>query len=369
MTQKEIVNEILNAKKEFITDSYSMSIGELMSMYKDDELKINPKFQREFRWTLFQQSKLIESVLIGIPLTSFFVYQNKEGVWEVVDGVQRISTFFQFLGILKDKDGNILQPSKLTETKTLKSIEGLTWELLPTELQLDFKRARIELKIIKYISDKNAMFEVFQRLNYRPTILSGQEYRNALFIMSDEHFYNWLIELAEEINFRKCIEDLGERWFKEKYHQELILRLFIFPNYSYKSKHQNVDDYLDDSIFYDDNSLLNKIQMSDFDYVNEKMKFVKTFDLLYKSKGENVFKRTTGRSGQQFLESYYEAIAIGLYHNIDSYADTEDDIKIIKDKIDNLENEEEFKKNKGSSTNTEIRIKKLVPFGKKYFEK
>ena len=94
----QLLQEINKSKKEFVTDAYSMSIGELISMYKEDELIINPNFQRAFRWTLSQQSKLIESILIGVPLPSIFVYQNKNGKWEVVDGVQRISTILQFVG-------------------------------------------------------------------------------------------------------------------------------------------------------------------------------------------------------------------------------------------------------------------------------
>jgi hypothetical protein len=145
------------------------------------------------------------------------------------------------------------------------------------------------------------------------------------------------------------------------------MRLFVFPMYDLKSKFKKVDDYLDDSIFYSNDYLLRKIDTGEFDLVNEKLKFQKTFDLLFEAKGTDVFKRSTGTSGQQFLESYYEAIAIGLYFNIDKYS--EDDMKLIITKIDDLENQEEFKKARGIGTNTEIRIKKLVPFSKKYFSK
>lgn len=356
--QKKLVEEINNSKKEFITDAYSMSIGELVSMYKDGELIINPNFQRAFRWTISQQSKLIESILIGVPLPSIFVYQNQEGKWEVVDGVQRISTILQFMGELKDEKDTKLEKTVLEETKILKALKDIIWDGIPGEMQLDFKRSRIEVKIIKFLSDKNAKFEVFQRLNYSPTILSGQEYRNALLIMVNEELYDWIIALSKYEPFKTCI-DLTDRWIDEKYDQELVLRLFIFPKFSYKKG--KVDEYINDSIFYNDDCMLTLIDDGEFVMADEELKFKKTFDLLLEAKGRDVFKKA-GR-GQQFLESYFETIAIGLYSNINDYAS--DDIPLIKEKITNIENlGDEIR-----AANSESRIRKVVPFGKTYFQK
>ena len=96
-------DEIIFKKKDISTDGYPMSIGELINLYKDGELDIHPEFQRFFRWTPTQRTKLIESILLGIPIPSIFVSQRKDGVWDVVDGLQRLSTIFEFIGILKRK--------------------------------------------------------------------------------------------------------------------------------------------------------------------------------------------------------------------------------------------------------------------------
>lgn len=183
--QETLLKEVIKSRQEYITDGYSMSIGEIVSIYKEGEININPIFQRKFRWPDQLRSRLIESILIGVPIPSIFVYQNDKGIWEVVDGVQRLSTIFEFMGELKDGDGNKLPPSTLSKTKMLPSLEGMTWNLIPKEpLQIDFRRTKIEIKIIKSSSSKNAKFEVFQRLNYSSP-LSGQEFRNAVLIMLD----------------------------------------------------------------------------------------------------------------------------------------------------------------------------------------
>jgi len=350
--------QIDNAKKEFVTDGYAMSIGELVGLYKDGELIVNPNFQRKFRWSIRQQSRLIESILIGVPLPSIFVYQDSSGKWEVVDGLQRISTILAFIGELKDPKGEKLVGTILEKTKLIPDLDGITWQQLPKEpFQLDFRRSKLEIKIIKNSTDENAKLEVFQRLNYAPTILSGQEYRDALLIMLNSDFYDWLSRLSQDSNFQLCI-DLSERWKDEKYDEELILRLFVFPSYPIAGL-SKIDNYLDEYIFYDDNSLLKKAATKEFDFEKEEKNFKKTFRLLAQAKGDNVFQKAG--KGQQFLESYYEAIAIGLYTNIESYSEA--DVILIKNKIDNIDN--------GAirAANATSRIAKTIPYGREYFKK
>ena len=274
--QDDLLKEVIKSRQEYVTDGYSMSIGEIVSNYKEGEIDINPDFQRKFRWTEHLRSRLIESILIGVPLPSVFVYQNDKGIWEVVDGVQRISTILEFMGELKDEFGNKLPASTLSKTKMLPSLEGMTWEKLPKEpLQIDFRRTKIEVKIIKNSSHQNAKFEVFQRLNYS-SVLSGQEFRNAVLIMLDKDIYNWLKDLAEDANFTNCL-DLTERWKDEQYHFELVLRLFIFSLYVDRPIYK-IDDYLNDNFLYnEDTSLINKIQTGEFDLIIEMDKFKKIF--------------------------------------------------------------------------------------------
>src|SRR5262249_30131097 len=100
-----------------------MSIGELANMYRDGDLDIHPAFQRFFRWDANQKSRWIESLLLGIPTPSVFVAQRKDGVWDVVDGLQRLSTIFEFMGILRDDKGQLKPPLVLEGTRYLPSLE------------------------------------------------------------------------------------------------------------------------------------------------------------------------------------------------------------------------------------------------------
>ena len=95
--------EISAKRKEIVVDAYPMSIGEMMNLYKDDELDVHPEFQRFFRWDDEQKTRLIESILLGIPIPPIFVAQRIDGKWDVIDGQQRLSTVLQFLQVLKKR--------------------------------------------------------------------------------------------------------------------------------------------------------------------------------------------------------------------------------------------------------------------------
>ena len=71
--ETNLQKEIAEKRTEFKSESYPMSIGELINLYEKGEIMINPDFQRYFRWTDIQKSRLIESILLGIPIPSIFV--------------------------------------------------------------------------------------------------------------------------------------------------------------------------------------------------------------------------------------------------------------------------------------------------------
>jgi uncharacterized protein with ParB-like and HNH nuclease domain len=121
--------EIENAQRLVKTDAYQMSVGEIVNMYKDHEFVIDPDFQRLFRWEIGHKSKLIESLLLGIPLPSIFVFETEDSKWELIDGLQRISTLLEFMGELKDPaTGELKPPTALVATKYLPSLDKAVWE-------------------------------------------------------------------------------------------------------------------------------------------------------------------------------------------------------------------------------------------------
>src|SRR5437016_1519420 len=91
---------------EVRTDAFDITFGELISLYEAKEFEIRPEFQRLFRWTMEQRSRLIESVLLELPIPQIFVIETQKGVLELIDGLQRISSIIHFMqsDLLKIED-------------------------------------------------------------------------------------------------------------------------------------------------------------------------------------------------------------------------------------------------------------------------
>lgn len=359
---EKLILEIEKTRTEFKSENYPMSIGELISLYEKKELIINPDFQRFFRWTDLQKSRLIESLLLGIPIPTIFVFQREDGIWELVDGLQRVSTLVQFIGKHPTKE-----PLKLQGTKYLPSLENMVWDKketqdieLPQSLKLFLKRAKLNLTIILSETGKNAKYEVFQRLNTGGTYASDQEVRNSLMIMVNKDRYTWLNELAKNDDFLETIT-LSEKLLEEQYPMELALRHISLAHYDY-SPTKELSDFFDEIT----EKMLNDEQFPAEEYSDN---FAKTFKLLKDILGEDVFKRyDKDKFKGKFLESVFEAISVGIAHNIESYTMPED-ADFLVEKAKGLHSEEWFRKNTGSGSNARTRIPKIIPLAKEYFKK
>ena len=308
-------DEVSKGRKVIHTDAYPISIGEIINIYRDGDLDIHPEFQREFRWKPHQKSKLIESILLGIPLPSIFVAQRDDGVWDVVDGVQRLSTIMSFVGELKNEEGIKISPLPLQKTQYLPSLENISWVetagtvALSDELKRAFKREKIDVKIIKSESDENAKFELFQRLNTGGTDLSEQEVRNCLLLMLNRDAYEWLKKVSENSNFRDCLS-LTERQLEEKNEMELALRFLISIEFdpSEKIDHSDIGPFITSQM---------KMQLVDRSIDFEAMSefFGRTFKILNETLGEDSFKRySTSKQKHEgaFSVALFELISSGV---------------------------------------------------------
>ena len=84
------LESIIQSKRNNLrADRLDMSFGELMNIFEDKAFIISPEYQRTFRWDKFQQSRFIESILLGIPVPSIFVAEDENGKWELVEAVLR----------------------------------------------------------------------------------------------------------------------------------------------------------------------------------------------------------------------------------------------------------------------------------------
>ena len=358
--KEDISSEISSARKTIKTDDYSMSIGELVNLYRDGEITLDPAFQRLFRWEDSQKTKLIESILIGIPIPEIFVAQKSDGTWHVVDGVQRLSTIFQLVGVLENSD-----PLKLTICKYIPSLEDREWDELPTTTQREFKKSKMRVNIILTENSDEAQYELFQRLNTGGTELSEQEVRNCLMLMFNPDFYEKINELKNYPSFINCISPIKDHQIEKEYHMELILRMMIategatnFHDYEPISR-TVISDFIDKEVI----RLMKSFDINDFDAL-----FKRTFDKLDSAMGENAFKKFDIARNQfngPFNVSAFELITAGVASNIDK-VEALDDQDLIQ-KVQTIYEQEEVQSGLARGIKPIRRFKELTTFAKGFF--
>ena len=360
--------QIDTMSKSIKTDSYPMSIGELAALYRDGDLDISPVYQRMFRWDMEQQSALIESILLQIPIPPIYVYQSEDGKWNLIDGQQRLSTIFKFMGILKkdmhdvdDEETNedLYEREPLTRTKFLPALEGKYWEDDDPEKSLTdaqrryIKRSKILIIIIDKSSDSFAQYEMFQRLNTGGSHLSPQEIRNCLLVVKNEDVYRWFKTLSENEAFRNAVP-ISEKDADEQGYIELVVKYFVLRYSEFEvSDSENYNNFITDEIL---------LLIDDKKIEREKDEdiFKRTFKLIFDTMGENAFKRYNPEKDTHcgpVLVGAYEAIVPGVSENIEYY---EKNHEMLKKCIDDIYTSKEYNDATKRGVRPVARIKKLA---------
>lgn len=361
--------EIASARREIVSDGYDMSVGELINLYKDKEIKIHPEFQRLFRWDTTRKTRFIESLLLALPLPPIFVYQSADGVWELIDGLQRLSTIFEFVGVLREESGELRAPTALEGTRFLPSLVNKRWTPSTDEAddgigapqQLQVKRARMRVEILKQESDPQAKYELFQRLNTGGQNLSEQEIRNCVGVMLNPEFQKWLLQLASNVDFLTTI-DQTDIAIERQAQVELTVRFFAFRNVAYKTG-LDVHEYLDDA-------LVKMATDVNFNVSAEAASFTRTFAILNSSLGDQAFKRWNGTDfGGKFLMSVFEVVALGVSINIDAIEALGEvnSREFVKNKCQLLWGDVTFAKNSGAGVRGTSRLANLLPLAEDFF--
>lgn len=332
--------ETIIAKKRnsLKTDRLDMSFGELMNMFEDGDLFITPEYQRVFRWSLFQQTRFIESVILGIPIPPIFVAEDDKGKWEVVDGLQRISTVLSFFGLLEHvpEKNNLV----LTQGEMVKELEDVSLATLPVKIKTSIKRSVCRVEIVRWDSQEDIRYELFNRLNTGSSPLSDQEIRNCIFRSYDVDLNQVLRDIAKVPEFVELISP-SPRKKEEMFLEELVLRYFAFKNLEGEFK-TTVPQFLTEFM-----RSVSKGEIK-FNLEKEKKEFLRFIKFLNTEFGKEVF-RPKGMFAQHLFDSLAYAIP-RTYGSIDGNE------KAIKKSINALLKDESYN-DIGTATFSNTRIR------------
>ncbi len=197
-------------ERKITTQPYDLSIQTLVEQWTS-KLLVIPEIQREYVWDNGRASRLIESLILGVPVPPLYFAETKDARFEVIDGHQRVRSIARFLG----------NEFSLSGLRVLGEYKRLRFHQLPPREQRFLKSRALRVVVITADSHPNMKFEVFERLNTGGITLNAQELRNSLYRGA---FNQELKLLVQNPALRHCIGTKKPR--KRMVDEELVLRFF-----------------------------------------------------------------------------------------------------------------------------------------------
>lgn len=216
-------------------DTKTFSIDMVNEMINEGEIDLSPDFQRGFVWTdITRKSRLIESLLLRIPVPAFYFSQDENGLFQVVDGVQRLTVINSFMNnefrlknleYLKECNGKWFKNEKY---KNSDNLDGVYTRRI--------KQTQLFVNIIDPQTPGRVKYDIFKRINTGGKALNNQEIRNCL---ANKRTRDLLRELAKSKNFLEATR--GSISSTRMADEELVLRFVAF--YLIDNKKSTVSEY------------------------------------------------------------------------------------------------------------------------------
>lgn len=323
--------EKLNLKKVF-TDKKDYPLSTIKEMFDEGDIIPQPDYQRDYIMDNKKASKLIESVLLQIPIPTVYLCEEKDGTFSIIDGQQRLTSFVKFLK-------NEIELKGLEEYS---EYNGKKFIGLDKNIQRLIKSTTINCIVIQKESQE-LKYEIFSRLNQGSTSLKPQELRNCIYRGS---FNNMLEDIA--VNNKNLAYLVGDD-NKRKNYQEYILRYFALKNFQEYSS----------SISRTLNLYMEKHQNDPEENIKQyKREYDSNIDIIRQILGQTAFygyDRIKDKIMNKFSGSVYDSIIVGfsMFNNHDLMRHSDN----IRESINNMKmNDEEYQEYTYAATGSKARV-------------
>ncbi len=320
------INEPFDPKNVNII-SKTLTIDLIIKRIKNNEINLFTDFQREDNiWNKIQQSRLIESLLIRFPLPAFYFDTSVDDNWLIVDGLQRLSVFRNFL-----VDKNL----ELTGLEYLTQFNNKSFDELPRDLQRRIEETQIITFLIQEGTPPDVKYNIFKRINTGGVVLEPQEIRHALNQGKPSDFVKKLAELPE---FKRSTNySIPTKRMKDR---DLVNRFLAFYLFGFEKYEPELDAFL--------NKAMNKINELDNSKLDEiENNFIKALNLCFEIFNKYSFRKIdkNSKKSNPLNKALFDVVA-STFSQL-----TENEIRILKDNsqrvksdlISLLENPEFFK--------------------------
>jgi len=225
-------DEVHPPTRDVVTQPYDFVVTSLIDQINNRDIILRPSFQRGYVWTNPMASKLIESVILNVPIPPCYLSQNENFELDVVDGQQRLESIRRFL------DNNFM----LSSLSIAHELNGKRFFQLPSRVQRQIKTHTIRCVMITNKSHPDVKFDIFERLNTNTSSLNAQELRNCLF---RGRLNDLLRDIAERSNWLRVLGRKNPD--KRMRGEEIILRYFAFQKLGLSSYRTPFKNWLNDA--------------------------------------------------------------------------------------------------------------------------
>lgn len=283
-------------------------ISSIMEYIDEGDLEISPMFQRHFIWDKKRQSKLIESILLGLPLPSIYMSQYKDGRLTIIDGLQRISTIRRFMN--DELELSHMEYFPECNGKKYSELKGV----IPLLLFRKIRQTQLMCFVIDYRSPAMLKYDLFRRLNTGGKALNDQEVRNCL---SRPHLQRLLKDMIISPEFVKATNDSVKDI--RMVAQECALRfIYFYDQYSDINVIGSYDGYMRDCL----NTYVEKLNSLSPNELEKYLKcFKKSMQMAQKLFGEYAFRKVDliNRKKSAINKSLMLVISVLLAHHYSDY--------------------------------------------------
>lgn len=293
----KIQNQLDENRRTVSFDSYDITVRQLYDMLVSKMIDMAPEYQRHFKWNEDRQSALIESLFLGIPVPSLFMATNADSSWEVVDGLQRLTTIANYVGNQNEMEdiSTKYKELRLSGLEKLDAMNGSRFADLPKSVQFMFLTRPIRITVLNDRSDFSIRYDLFERLNTGGISLHEQEIRNCIFI---GEFNDFIKELSAHPSFRSVVK-MTENAERSGSYDELVLRFFAYLEDRDKFVH-GVTEFLNKYMERKTKAFKNKSQLKGI--------FISTFDAIDAALPDGIVRGVRKNVTPVVL---YEAVSVG----------------------------------------------------------
>ncbi len=360
-TDDETNEKYKRGEIRIVTEQARYPIKNIKDMLASGDYKRNPEYQRRKRWDNGKKSRLMESFIMNVPLPPIFLYEYEYSKYEVMDGLQRLTSIDDFYSNKFTLEG----------LEYWKELNGKKYDDLPSEIQKGIDRRYLSSIVLleetaKSVEEaENLKRIVFERLNSGGEPINNQETRNALL---NGKFNQLCLKLAQIDNFRNMwqipLESEGEdellksEAYRKMEDVELVLRFFTYRHLEQRSGY-SIEDFLDEYLKqaneFDDNVLKQLEEL-----------FVSTVNTIYTIFGNDAFLMPDGeRKKFKPVKTIYDP----LMQSVAKYIEHKDMLLKNKAKIKNEKFSEKLEKDGKKVFDGRDNLPSTVKIRIEYFDK